>query len=143
MTTEPVRALPSANDRLRERRGTSMRSLVLVLVSIGCGLSALYLVRAALVHVGGFTLNASAPHKLGRLMGEWRFWTGAVMLSGVMAISLELYGSQDLSKVVPLYSLSYLIIALVGKFFLGEHVDLTRWLGIAAIMTGVILVQRT
>jgi drug/metabolite transporter (DMT)-like permease len=125
-------------------RKAGMRPLILVLISIGCGLGALYLVRAALVDVGGFTLDArTGVEQFGRLLGEWRFWAGAVLLAGVMAISLELYGSEELSKVVPLYSLSYVVIALVGKVFLGEDVAAMRWAGILAIVCGVVLLQRS
>lgn len=121
-----------------------MRPLILVLVSISCGLAALYLVRAALVDVGGFTIDtSSAVKQFTRLLGQWRFWVGAVLLMGVMIISLELYGSHELSKVVPLYSLSYVVIALIGQLFLDERVVAQRWAGILAIVFGVVLLQRT
>jgi drug/metabolite transporter (DMT)-like permease len=121
-----------------------MRPLVLVLLSISCGLAALYLVRAALVDVGGFTLNTStALDQLTRLLTQWRFWVGFVLLAGVMLISLELYGSEELSKVVPLYSMSYLIIALIGQLFLNEDVGPQRWIGIFAIVSGVVMLQRS
>ena len=67
----------------------------------------LYLVRAALVDVGGFKLgSASFIRHLAELPRDWRFWVEGAMIAVVMLISLELYGSQELSKVVPLYSLS-------------------------------------
>jgi transporter family protein len=58
-------------------------------------------------------------------------------------VSLDLYGSQELSKVVPLYSLSYVLIALIGQLFLGERVTLTRWIGIVTIVAGVVLLLRS
>jgi drug/metabolite transporter (DMT)-like permease len=39
--------------------------------------------------------------------------------------------------VVPLYSLSYVLIALIGKLFLGERVTARRWLAILIIVGGV------
>jgi drug/metabolite transporter (DMT)-like permease len=126
------------------RKEARMRPLVLVLVSIGCGLGALYLVRAALVDIGGFRIDPSTAFaQFGRLLGDWRFWGGAVLLVAVMTISLELYGSEELSKVVPLYSMSYVIIALVGQLFLHEDVSPTRWLGVFAIVAGVVVLQRS
>jgi drug/metabolite transporter (DMT)-like permease len=137
MVTTPRRYAPV-------RKEGTMRPLVLVLVSICCGLSALYLVRAALVDIGGFRLDTTtAVGQFVKLLGDWRFWAGAVLLVGVMAISLELYGTEELSKVVPLYSLSYLVIALIGQLFLDEDVRLERWLGIFAIVAGVVLLQRS
>jgi uncharacterized membrane protein len=120
------------------------RALLLVLAAIGLGLAGLYLVRAALVDVGGFTLgSASALSHLVELGGNWRFWAGGGLLAIVLLISLELYGSQELSKVVPLYSLSYVLIALIGQLFLHERVTLERWVGIATIVTGVVVLLRS
>jgi uncharacterized membrane protein len=120
------------------------RALLLVLTAIGFGLGGLYLVRAALVEVGGFTiLSTNAPHQLVMLVREWRFWAGAALIAGVLLISLELYGSEELSKVVPLYSLSYVLIALIGQLFLDERVTVQRWIGIAAIVGGVVILLRS
>jgi drug/metabolite transporter (DMT)-like permease len=120
------------------------RPLLLVLAAISLGLGGLYLVRSALVEVGGFQLlSATAPRQIARLMGHWRFWAGGVLIAGVLLISLELYGSEELSKVVPLYSLSYVLIALIGQLFLGEQVSFQRWIGILTIVCGVVVLLRS
>ena len=120
------------------------RALLLVLAAIGFGLGGLYLVRAALVKVGGFTLGrASSLRNLAELPRDWRFWAGGVLIAIVLLISLELYGSPELSKVVPLYSLSYVLIALIGQFFLDEEVTMQRWIGILTIITGVVVLLRS
>ena len=121
-----------------------MRALVFVLTAIACGLGGMYLVRAALVDVGGFTLGSpAATGQLRRLVTKRRFWAGGALLLVVLLVSLDLYGSQELSKVVPLYSLSYVAIALIGQLFLGEQVTLQRWVGIVTISTGVVLLLRS
>ena len=120
------------------------RAFLLVLAAIVLGLAGLYLVRAALVDVGGVTLgSASALPHLADLALEWRFWAGGALIAIILLISLELYGSEELSKVVPLYSLSYVLIALIGQFFLGEDVTLVRWAGIVTIVTGVVVLLRS
>src|SRR4051795_6878269 len=116
-------------ERVPETTGIR-RAFMLVLTAIMLGLAGLYLVRAALVDVGGFTLgSASALHHLAALARDWRFWAGGALIFCILLISLELYTSEELSKVVPLYSLSYVMIALIGQLFLGEHVTLERWAG--------------
>ena len=120
------------------------RAFLLVLSAIGLGLAGLYLVRSALVDVGGFNvLSTGAPRQLIRLMTHWRFWAGGAMIAGVLLISLELYGSEELSKIVPLYSLSYVLIALIGQLFLHEQVTLQRWVGILTIVCGVVILLRS
>ena len=120
------------------------RALIMMLVAIGSGLGGLYLVRTALVEVGGFTLGSteSLTH-LPKLARDWRFWAGAALIVIVLLISLDLYGSEELSKVVPLYSLSYVLIALIGQVFLDERVTLQRWAGIVTIVTGVVVLLRS
>ena len=121
-----------------------VRALLLVLVAIACGLGGLYLVRAALVEVGGFTLGSpTAARQLRRLCAKRRFWGGGALIGAVLLVSLDLYGSQELSKVVPLYSLSYVLIALIGQLFLGERVSLRRWIGIVLIVAGVVVLLRS
>jgi drug/metabolite transporter (DMT)-like permease len=120
------------------------RTVLLVLSAIALGLGGLYLVRAALVEVGGFNvLSTSAPRQLGRLLTHWRFWAGGALIVAVLLISLELYGSEELSKVVPLYSLSYVLIALIGQLFLHERVTVQRWIGILTIVCGVVILLRS
>lgn len=120
------------------------RALALVLASIVCGLAGTYLVRAALVEVGGFTLgDRAAGRRLRQLVGRRRFWAGGALLAVVLLISLDLYGSQELSQVVPLYSLSYVLIALIGQRFLGERVTRSRWIGILTIVAGVVILLRS
>ena len=120
------------------------RAFVLVMVAIAFGLAGLYLVRVALVDAGGFTLGSStALEHVPRLLADWRFLAGGTLLLVVLLISLELYGSDELSKVVPLYSLSYVLVAVIGQVFLDEQVTVQRWLGIGAIIAGVVVVVRS
>jgi uncharacterized membrane protein len=144
-TEEPTRSADRGRPSpLAAERPSLTRAFVLLMASIAFGLGGLYLVRAGLADTGGFTLGStSAPHELLLLMEEWRFLAGGLLLLVVLLISVELWGCKELSKVVPLYSLSYVVIALIGQVFLDERVTLQRWIGIAAIVTGVVLVLRS
>jgi uncharacterized membrane protein len=118
--------------------------LLLVLLAIGLGLAGLYLVRAALVDAGGFRLgSADALGKLPELATDWRFLAGGALILLILLISLELYGSEELSKVVPLYSLSYVVVALIGQLCLDERVTAQRWIGIGTIIVGVVVLLRS
>jgi uncharacterized membrane protein len=56
---------------------------------------------------------------------------------------MTLLSWADLSYVLPVTSVGYVLAALSGWFFLNEQIHLARWAGIALIMAGVILVGRT
>ena len=60
------------------------------------------------------------------------------LLSQMMLLSWA-----DLSYVLPMTSVGYVLVALVGKFFLHEEISLGRWAGVALIMAGVAIVGRT
>ena len=126
------------------RLSPTQRVLLLVLLAIGLGLAGLYLVRAALVDAGGFRLgSADALGKLPELATDWRFLAGGALILLILLISLELYGSEELSKVVPLYSLSYVVVALIGQLCLDERVTAQRWIGIGTIIVGVVVLLRS
>jgi uncharacterized membrane protein len=133
---------PTVRDARAKR--SMRRPVLLVLLAIALGLGGLYLLRAALVDAGGFTIGSSAAlGHLAQLAQDWRFLASAALLSVVLLISFELYGSEELSKVVPLYSLSYVVIAVIGQLFLDERVTLQRWAGIVTIITGVVILVRS
>jgi drug/metabolite transporter (DMT)-like permease len=120
------------------------RALLLMLTAIACGLAGMYVVRAALAEIGGFAIGSpTALRQLRRLLGEWRFWVGAGLIGVLLVVSLDLYSSEELSKVVPLYSLSYVLVALIGRVFLKERVTLQRWIGILIIVAGVVVLLRS
>jgi len=56
---------------------------------------------------------------------------------------MALLSWADLSYVLPVTSIAYVLAAVVGRLFLHEQVSLVRWAGISLIMLGVILVGRT
>ena len=121
-----------------------VRAVVLILVSVALGIAALLLWKSALNEIGGFELTGEgAWRQFFKIFGQWQFWLGVLPLVGVVLISLDLWSNEDLSQVVPLYSLSYVAIALIGKFFLGEEVTPQRWIGIGAVLSGVFLIVRS
>src|SRR5690349_21257936 len=56
---------------------------------------------------------------------------------------MALLSWADLSYVLPVTSVGYVLVALVGRFFLHEEITPGRWIGIGLIMTGVMLVNKT
>jgi drug/metabolite transporter (DMT)-like permease len=68
---------------------------------------------------------------------------GISMLILALLIRLALLSLADLSFVLPLTALGYILSALLGKMFLNEHVSPTQWLGTALIFFGVMLVSST
>lgn len=63
---------------------------------------------------------------------------------GLMALSyfalLGMLARADVSFVIPVTSLSYVVGAIGGRWFLGEDVTRRRWIGVLLVCVGVVLV---
>src|SRR4051795_727586 len=68
---------------------------------------------------------------------------GVILMIVWMLTRMALLSWADLSYVLPVTAVGYVLVAFAGRFFLGEHISLTRWAGIALITVGVTLVGRT
>jgi drug/metabolite transporter (DMT)-like permease len=69
----------------------------------------------------------------------WNPWVVAGICLLVLFLSsyLTALSWADLTYVLPATAVSYVLMALLGRFFLHETVSLWRWLGIALITVGV------
>ncbi len=67
---------------------------------------------------------------------------GILLLILWLLSRMALLSWADLSYVLPVTSLGYVANALVGRFFLNEHIDPARWAGTLLIVAGTILVGR-
>jgi drug/metabolite transporter (DMT)-like permease len=61
---------------------------------------------------------------------------GVLMLMGFFAAYLTALSWADLTFVLPSTAMGYVVVALLGKFWLHENVSLKRWLGIILIVLG-------
>lgn len=67
---------------------------------------------------------------------------GIVLLIGFFASWLTALSWADLTYVLPASSLGYVIMTVLARFWLGEHVSSLRWLGVLFITAGVGFVTR-
>jgi drug/metabolite transporter (DMT)-like permease len=54
---------------------------------------------------------------------------------------MALLSWADLSYVLPVTSIGYVLVALAGRILLHEEISVKRWAGILLIMAGVALVS--
>jgi uncharacterized membrane protein len=84
----------------------------------------------------GAVTVANLPTLYTALLNPWTI-LGILMLMGFFASYLSALSWADLTYVLPATSLSYILMVLLAKYFLHEHVSLWRWLGVAFIVAGV------
>jgi uncharacterized membrane protein len=79
---------------------------------------------------------------IGALFHPWVAIGVALLIVWTFA-HMALLSWADLSYVMPVTAIGYVVTAFAGKFFLGEIVSPARWTGIVLITAGVTLVGRT
>ena len=56
---------------------------------------------------------------------------------------MTLLSWADLSYILPITAIGYVLSAVAGKVFLNEQISVMRWSGTLLIMAGIVLVGRT
>jgi drug/metabolite transporter (DMT)-like permease len=92
-------------------------------------------------------LNMQDPvsifHFFVRAFSSGTVWLGVILLLAFFISYTLVLSWADFSFVQPASSLSYVIVALLGHFFLHEVVSPLRWAGIALLCLGVLIVGYT
>ena len=81
----------------------------------------------------------SALHMLLAIFTPWVALGIALLILWLLS-RMVLLSWADLSYVLPVTSLGYVANALMGHFFLGEHITTARWSGTLLIVAGAVLV---
>ena len=78
-----------------------------------------------------------------KALSNWRLILGTAMQAVYFGLWLAVLSWEDLSVALPLQAVSYLVVAFLAQWFLGEQVSGMRWAGICLICVGVALVTRS
>jgi len=68
---------------------------------------------------------------------------GTMLLILWLLSRMTLLGWADLSYVLPVTAIGYVLTAILGKYFLGEEISYQGWAGTGLIVAGIILVGLT
>lgn len=74
---------------------------------------------------------------------NWRIILGTAMQAVYFGLWLAVLSWEELSVALPLQALSYLVVAFLAQWYLGEQVTGMRWAGICLICVGVALVTKS
>jgi uncharacterized membrane protein len=68
---------------------------------------------------------------------------GTLLLIMWLLSRMTLLGWADLSYVLPVTAMGYVLTAILGRYFLGEEISYQGWAGTVLIVAGIILVGAT
>ena len=120
-------------------------SLLLVLGSVGTATLGQLLLKTGMTSVG--RLGAGALQQpletLIAIASTPVVWLGLASYAIGAVLWMVVLSRLDLGYAYPLLAISYILIPLLAHFLLGEAIPPLRWVGIAVIFAGVIIVART
>ena len=86
---------------------------------------------------------AGLRHAFLSTISNGTIWIGIVFLVGFMASYMTVLSWADYSYVMPAGAFGYALLTLLAVVFLHENVSPRRWVGVALICIGVLLVGQT
>jgi len=122
-----------------------LKTFLLVLVAVVLGGAGHVMLAKGMRPIGDLT---EAPTgRLGAMVARavsspWVL-VGVALQASFFFLYLALLSRADVSQVLPMTALDYIVVALLAQWALGEGVTAVRWAGIGLITTGVFLVSRT
>ena len=122
-----------------------LKTLLLVVVAVALGGAGHVMLSKGIRPVGDLT---EAPTtRLGGMVGRALSSPWLVAGVGLQAVFFFLYltllSRADVSQLLPMTALDYIVVALLAQWVLGEVITPARWAGIGLIAIGVALVSRT
>lgn len=75
------------------------------------------------------------------MLSCWYLWISFVSIALLFILWSTVLSKIDLSVAVPIASFSYVLVPIASVMFLHEKMNLLRWMGIAFILAGVIVVS--
>lgn len=136
-----LRSLPDV-----KKRGKKMNFyLILFCISLSIGVTGQLFLKKGMLNIGEIILFSEGIPKFFKNM--FKIFTNKVIIVGVLLFGcssllwLVILSGLELSYIYPMVSISYALIALSSRVFFKESVTKMRWLSIAVIIMGVILVS--
>ena len=121
------------------------KTLLLVVVAVVLGGAGHVMLSKGIRPVGDLTEAPSG--RLGgmaarALSSPWLV-VGVALQAAFFFVYLTLLSRTDVSQLLPMTALDYIVVALLAQWILGEVVTPARWAGIGLIAVGVALVSKT
>jgi drug/metabolite transporter (DMT)-like permease len=123
-----------------------LKTLVLVLIATLIGGAGHVMLSKGMQTVGDLTeapaLRAAGAMAVRALSSPWLL-LGVALQATFFAMYLTLLSRAQVSQLLPMTALDYVVVALLARVVLAEAVTPARWAGIALIIVGVVLVSRS
>jgi len=122
-----------------------LKTFVLVLIAVVIGGTGHVLLSKGMKTVGDLTEAPSSMvgGMIVRAVSSPWLLLGVALQATFFVMYLTLLSRANVSQVLPLTAIDYIVVALLARLLLAEPVTPARWAGIVLIAAGAVLVSRT
>jgi drug/metabolite transporter (DMT)-like permease len=121
-----------------------IKTLVMILVMVVCANVGDLMLKRGMTQIGAVQLSLSGLEHAFRLtVTNGTIWIGILFLIGFTVSYMTVMSWADYSYVMPAGAFGYALLTLLAVVFLHERVSPRRWIGVALICIGVLLVSQT
>jgi multidrug transporter EmrE-like cation transporter len=102
------------------------------------------LMRRGMLQIGGISFEVGALRQVLPVMFKNGFlWLSVLCYGASLILWMIVLSRVEVSFAYAFSSLGYTLVAVMGVFFLGEHISITRIAGIAVVCLGILLISRS
>jgi uncharacterized membrane protein len=121
-----------------------IKTLVMILAMVVCANAGDLLLKQGMTQIGAVPLSAiGLEHAFVSTVTNLTIWSGILFLIGFTVSYMTVLSWADYSYVMPAGAFGYALLTFLAVIFLHENVSLRRWIGVALICVGVLLVGQT
>ncbi|MCD8182038.1 MAG: SMR family transporter [Bacteroides sp.] len=117
-------------------------NILLILISVLLNCAAQLCIRKGMLLVGEVGMSGLVHNIGGMLMNLW-LWAAMFCYAVSILMWMAVLSKVEVSFAYPFLSIGYVVAAVVGYYFFGESLTLTRIMGILVICIGVYLISRS
>jgi uncharacterized membrane protein len=121
-----------------------VKTLVMVCAMVVCANAGDLMLKRAMLQIGAVELSVpGVSYAFHMTLTSGTLWVAIFFLSGFMLSYMTVLSWADYSYVMPAGAIGYALLTLLAVVFLHEVVSTRRWVGVALICVGVLLVGQT
>lgn len=117
-------------------------NIILILISVLLNCAAQLCIRKGMLLVGEVGMSGLVQNFGNMLMNLW-LWAAMFCYAVSILMWMVVLSKVEVSFAYPFLSIGYVVAAVVGYYFFGESLTLTRIMGILVICIGVYLISRS
>lgn len=117
-------------------------NILLILISVLLNCAAQLCIRKGMLIVGEIGMTGLVQN-LGNMLTNLWLWAAMFCYAISILMWMAVLSKVEVSFAYPFLSVGYVVAALVGYYFFGESLTLTRIAGIIIICIGVYLISRS